>query len=202
MKPTLSSVLSQHLEPFLADHKIPPYQLNALKSYRACRTPLLGSHSRYCENGHLMGVWYSSCKRRGCAQCQGLSNARWLAAQKERLLSVTHHHWIFTLPHDLLDLWRYNRAIFQDVLFRAVAGVLTTLSRDPKYLGAQPGFVLTLHTWGRNLSLHPHIHCLITHGGLRDGEWIEPRKSVLFPARVMMQLFRRSWRRAAGRPGG
>ena len=188
MKPTLSSILDQHLEPFLADHTLPPYQLKALKSYRACRTASLGSHSRYCENGHLMGVWYSSCKRRGCAQCQGLSNARWLAAQKERILAVTHHHWVFTLPHELLILWRFNRALFQDLLFKAVADVLATLSRDPKYLGAKPGYVLTLHTWGRNLSLHPHIHCLISHGGLNGTDWIDPKKSVMFPARVMMQL--------------
>jgi len=138
-----------------------------------------------------MGVWYSSCKRRGCAQCQGLSNARWLALQKERLLGITHHHWIFTLPHDLLPLWRYNRGLLQDVLFRSVSGALGTLSNDPKHLNAQPGYLLTLHTWGRNLSLHPHIHCLISHGGLnRDGNWVDPRRSSLFPARVMMRLFR------------
>jgi len=191
MKPTVSSILQDHLEDFLGFVRIPQYQLKALKSYRACRTPALGSHSRYCENGHLMGVWYSSCKRRGCAQCQGLANARWLALQKERLLPVTHHHWVFTLPHELLPLWRYNRELMQDLLFRAVADVLATLSHDPQYLDAQPGFVLTLHTWGRNLSLHPHIHCLIAHGGLsRSGEWVEPKKSRLFPARVMMQLFR------------
>ena len=191
MRPTISSVLDQHLEGFLETHKLPLYQLKALKSFRACRTSMLGSHGQYCENGHLMGVWYSSCKRRGCAQCQGLSNARWLAAQKERLLAVTHHHWIFTLPHELLPLWRHNRAAMQDLLFRAVAETLSVLSRDRKYLNAQPGYLLTLHTWGRNLSLHPHIHCLISHGGLGKGDqWVEPRRKSLFPARVMMQLFR------------
>ena len=136
MRPTISSVLDQHLEGFLETHKLPLYQLKALKSFRACRTSMLGSHGQYCENGHLMGVWYSSCKRRGCAQCQGLSNARWLAAQKERLLAVTHHHWIFTLPHELLPLWRHNRAAMQDLLFRAVAETLSVLSRDRKYLNA------------------------------------------------------------------
>lgn len=184
-------MLDQHLDTFLGSQGIPLYQLKALESYRACRTAALGSHSQYCENGHLMGVWYSSCKRRGCPQCQGLSNARWLASQKERLLGVTHHHWIFTLPHELLPLWRYNRALLQDLLFDAVAGVLNTLSRDRQHLNAQPGFMLTLHTWGRNLSLHPHIHCLISHGGLNgSGQWITPKRASLFPARVMMQLFR------------
>jgi hypothetical protein len=120
-----------------------------------------------------------------------LSNERWLAVQRERLLASTHHHWVFTLPHDLLPLWRYNRVVMQDLLFRSVADVLAVLSRDANYLGAQPAFSLTLHTWGRNLSLHPHIHCLIAHGGLNaESQWVTPRKKCLFPARVMMQLFR------------
>lgn len=191
MKPTLATVLDRHLGAFLANHKIPLYQLKALESYRRCRTAALGSHSQYCENGHLMGIWYSSCRRRGCTQCQGLANANWLAAQKARLLSVTHHHWIFTLPHDLLPLWCYNRGVLQNILFKAVASVIATLSADSRYLDAQPGYLLALHTWGRNLSLHPHIHCLISHGGVNAaGHWIEPKKACLFPARVMMQLFR------------
>lgn len=191
MAATLSQFLTDNLEPFLQTHKVPDYQLKALKSYRACRTQALGSHSQYCENGHLMGVWYNSCKRRGCPQCQAISNARWLSAQRQRLLAVTHHHWIFTLPHELLPLWRYNRALIQDVIFNSVAATLKLLSHDARYLNARPAYFLTLHTWGRNLSLHPHIHCLIAHGGLdHEGQWLTPKKSCLFPARVMMQLFR------------
>ena len=188
---TLTQVLDSHLERFLQSHRIPAYQLKALKAYRSCRTKLLGGHSQYCENGHLMGVWYNSCKRRGCPQCQGLSNERWLLSQKEKLLAATHHHWVFTLPHDILVLWRYNRPVMQDILFQSVARTLSQLAQDRQYLAARPAFMLALHTWGRNLSLHPHIHCLIAHGGLDDdSHWQQPQKSCLFPAKVMMQLFR------------
>jgi len=188
---TLTQVLDAHLEPLLQNYRIPAYQLKALKAYRSCRTKRLGGHSQYCENGHLMGVWYNSCKRRGCPQCQGLSNERWLLSQKEKLLAATHHHWVFTLPHDLLPLWRYNRRLMQDILFQSVARTLAQLAQDRQYLAARPAFLLALHTWGRNLSLHPHIHCLIAHGGLNaGGDWQSPRKSCLFPAKVMMQLFR------------
>jgi hypothetical protein len=191
MAAALSQFLQDNLEPFLQKHKLTQHQLKTLKSYRACRTNSLGGHSQYCQNGHLMGVWYNSCKRRGCPSCQALSNARWLAAQRSRLLAVTHHHWIFTLPHELLPLWRFNRERFQDLIFQSVSATLKVLGRDKQYLNAQSAYMLTLHTWGRNLSLHPHIHCLIAHGGLdQQGRWIEPKKRCLFPAKVMMALFR------------
>lgn len=191
MAAALSQFLQDNLEPFLQKHRLPYHQLKTLKSYRACRTKALGGHSQYCENGHLMGVWYNSCKRRGCPECQALANARWLTTQRSRLLAVSHHHWIFTLPHDLLSLWQFNRELFQDLIFQSVSATLKLLSRDNRYLDAQPAYMLTLHTWGRNLSLHPHIHCLIAHGGLDpQGQWKKPKKRCLFPARVMMALFR------------
>lgn len=151
----------------------------------------MGSHTQYCEQGHLMGVWHNSCKRRGCPQCKAMDTERWLQSTRQILLAETHHHWIFTLPHELLPLWRYNTAVLQDMLFSSVADTLKQLARDKSLLGAQPGYLLNLHTWGRNLSLHPHIHCLISQGGIdRQGAWRSPRKQVLFPAKVMMQLFR------------
>ena len=189
--PTLSALLDKQLEPFLATHRIPRYQYKALNSYRACRTPRLGSHSQYCQNGHLMGVWYDSCKRRGCPQCLALTSERWLQQQRNNLLDESHHHWVFTLPHDLLPVWRFNRILLQDILFRSVSETLKIMAKDKRYLAARPAYLLSLHTWGRNLGLHPHIHCLIASGGQdKLGKWKKPKKSILFPAKVMMQLFR------------
>lgn len=138
-----------------------------------------------------MGVWYDSCKRRGCPQCLAYSTEVWLTRQQERLLAETHHHWVFTIPDELLDIWRFNRRLMQDLRFSVVADTLKLLSKDKKYLVAQPAFILSLHTWGRNLVLHPHIHCLIACGGLNGaGQWVTPTRKVLFPAQVLMQLFR------------
>jgi hypothetical protein len=190
-KTTLTKILQADLELFLQTHKLPAHQVKTLKQYRVCRTAALGGHSQYCENGHKMGVWYNSCKRRGCPQCQSLPTERWLNYQRQRLLDTTHHHWIFTLPHQFLDLWRYNRVLLQNALYSAVAETLQLLARDARYLNARPAFLLTLHTWGRNLSLHPHIHCLIADGGLDEaGDWAAPQKKCLFPAKVMSQLVR------------
>ena len=98
---------------------------------------------------------------------------------------------IFTLPHALHDLWRYNRAWFTQVLFEGVAKTLQAFCSDPDYLGAVAGFTLALHPWGRSLSLHPHLHVLITDGGLNvEGQWQRPQRSVYLPMRAVMTLFR------------
>ncbi|MCB1646769.1 MAG: IS91 family transposase [Pseudomonadales bacterium] len=188
---SLSTLLDSHLDSFLDAHRLPPDKIKVLKSYRACRTARMGSHAQYCEQGHPMGVWYNSCKRRGCPQCRTMDTERWLQAARGTLLAETHHHWVFTIPHELIPLWQYNTPVMQDLLFRSVADTIKQLARDRSLLGAQPGFLLNLHSWGRNLSLHPHIHCLITHGGLdQQGQWRSPKKKIMFPAKVLMTLFR------------
>lgn len=110
---------------------------------------------------------------------------------QRHLLACAHHHLIFTLPHELHGLWRYNRAWSTQTLFTTVAATLHTLCADPNHLGAQAGFLLALHTWGRALPLHPHIHALLTDGGLSaQGTWQRPKRSCVLPARVVMHLFR------------
>jgi hypothetical protein len=110
--------------------------------------------------------------------------------QRARLIACAHHHLIFTIPHELNALWCWNRALLAKLLFGCVREVLFELLADPKYLGATPAFISALHTWGRSLSLHPHLHVLIADGGLKDGRWLKPRRSHFLPARVVMLVFR------------
>jgi hypothetical protein len=106
-------------------------------------------------------------------------------------VACDHYHTIFTLPQDLNDLWRYNRREFTNLLFLAVRDTLFELLGDAKYLGARPGMILALHSWGSNLITHLHIHCLLTGGGLsRDGRWLAVRKKCLLPRKVLMIKFR------------
>jgi len=108
-----------------------------------------------------------------------------------RLLPIRHFHLVFTLPHELLPIWRFNQHWLTQCLFKVTADTLMTLSRDKRYLGAMPGMLMNIHTWGRNLSLHPHIHCLMTGGGLTsDGQWREARQDFLFPARIVRSIYR------------
>jgi hypothetical protein len=116
---------------------------------------------------------------------------RWLEFQKARLLAGPHRHLIFTLPHELNALWQWNGSVMGERLFQAVRTTLLELTGDARYLGALPGFLCALHTWGCSLALHPHVHCLITEGGLdAAGHWQAPRKGCFLPARVVMALFR------------
>jgi hypothetical protein len=131
---------------------------------------------------------------------------RWLAKHQARLLNCDHYHVIFTLPHALNPVWRANVALMTSLLFPAVRDTLFTLLGDPAYLGAQPGIIVGLHTWGQTLVFHPHIHCVVTGGGLSPaGRWIALRNGYLLPGRVVMAVcrgkflaaLRRAWSRGA-----
>jgi len=188
---SLQTLLQQHFPRFIENHKLPLYQYKTARHLMECRTEKLGGHTQYCENGHVNGVWYNSCKDRACPKCKGIHSERWLRKTESVLLRCPHHHIIFTLPHELNGLWSHNRSLMTDILFKAVQETLKQLSQDERYLNATPGFINALHTWGRNLSLHPHIHCLITHGGLtKSNKWKQPKKKCLFPRKVVMMIFR------------
>ena len=188
---TLQGLLEQHLPKVRERIKLPVYQHKALDRLAVCRTQALGGHTQYCPNGHVNGVWYNSCKHRACPQCQGLASEEWLRNTQSILLNCPHHHVIFTIPEALNKLWQYNREFMTGILFKVVQETVREFANDPKYLGAVPGMLAVLHTWGRNLSLHPHIHMLISHGGLdAKGQWVEPKKGSLFPQKPVMMVFR------------
>lgn len=188
---TLQRLLNNHLLQFISQRRIPLYQLKALERLSVCRTGVLGGHAQYCENNHLNGVWYNSCKQRHCPQCRGVATEEWLLNTKRVLLDCPHHHIVFTIPSELNVLWQYNLGKMRDLLFKAVQDTLKTFSADPKYLEATPGILCALHTWGRNLSLHPHIHALVSHGGInKKGNWVEPKRDILFPQKPVMQVYR------------
>jgi hypothetical protein len=188
---TLQGIFRKHFEAYAARHRLPAYVHRAAYWIAHCRTAQLGGHLRRCPEGHSERAFYNSCHQRICPQCQGLATERWLERQRARLLACAHHHLIFTIPHELNALWCWNRAPMAKCLFGAVRDTLMELLSDPRYLGAQPAFLAALHTWGRSLSLHPHLHVLIADGGLdQHGAWVKPRRSHFLPARVLMLVFR------------
>ena len=155
-----------------------------------CRTAAMGGHVRACPEGHETRVHFNSCRHRACPQCGRSRVESWLAARLAQLLPCDHYHVIFTLPHELEPLWHAQRARMQDLLFGCVRDTLLELLGDAKYLGARPGVIATLHTWGRTLSFHPHVHCLVTGGGLSASGWKPVRNGYLLPVRVVRKLFR------------
>jgi hypothetical protein len=188
---TLQAIFQDAFPAYEQSHALPAHVRRAAHAIIRCRTAALGGHIQACPDGHVSRVWYNSCRHRSCPQCASLQTERWLVLQRARLLACDHYHVIFTLPHDLNPLWLANVPVMTTLLFQAVRDTLVALLADPKYLGAQPGMIAALHTWSQTLVLHPHVHCLVTGGGLTpDGQWKAVRHGFLLPVRVVMAVFR------------
>ena len=195
--PELGDILRRHGERYVASHPVSGTQHQVLRTLSQCRTAALGGHLEACGRcGHRRAV-YHSCRNRHCPKCQVLAQADWLESRRADLLPVDYFHVVFTLPHELGPLALYRPRVIYDLLFRTAADTLATFSRDPRYFSAQtggtPGITAILHTWGQNLSLHPHLHCVVTGGALAcDGEsFVTPRyKGFLFPVRALAKVFR------------
>jgi hypothetical protein len=188
---TIQDILGLGLPDFLDTHAVPDYQLKAALNLLRCRTAALGGHIEECPEGHTQHVWYNSCRHRSCPQCAFLQIEQWLEKKKELILPCDHYHFIFTQPSELRRLWQYNLEPMADLLFHSSSATLTKLLGDEAHLGARPGILAALHTWGRTLVFHPHLHCLVTGGGLTpDGEWKAVRNGFLLPARVVREVYR------------
>ncbi len=177
---------------FRASRRLSGVQLAALRAIERCRTPTLGGTREVCSDcGTERSVW-RSCRNRHCPKCQALATERWLEARVEELLPVDYVHVVFTLPHALNPIALLKPRMVYGLLFRAAADTLLEFARDPRYLGAEPGILTVLHTWGQNLSLHIHLHCIVTAGGLDPTRkrWIRRPGGYLFPVRALSRVFR------------
>jgi len=152
----------------------------------------MGGHKDKCDRCGHIEISYNSCRNRHCPKCQTLQKEKWIEARNEDLLPIQYFHVVFTIPSELNPLVIMNQQIMYDLMFRSVSETLMELSGNPKHLGARVGFMGVLHTWGQNLMDHPHIHCVVTGGGLSlDGNrWISCRKRFFIPVRVISALFR------------
>ena len=167
-------------------------QARVVRAILNCRTAALGGHIQQCDRCDHREIAYNSCRDRHCPKCQGSQQFRWLEAQQQHLLPIEYHHVVFTVPDTLHALFRANPRRGYGLLFAAVAETLHDVARNPKNLGATIGFSCVLHTWTQTLLFHPHIHCIVTGGGLDPDRrrWIAARRGFLFPVRILAQLFR------------
>jgi len=189
--PTIQSVMNLGWKAYESIHPLPGYVRDAIAALMSCRTKALGGHVQGCPDGHFKRHWYNSCKHRLCPQCAYIQVERWLLKQKARLLGTDHYHIIFTISHDLNDIWLLNVKIMTNLLIKAVRDTLFDFLEDPKHVGGLPGIILSLHTWTQTGLLHNHIHCLITGGGLgSDGTWRNPKRDGLLPYKAVMIKFR------------
>jgi hypothetical protein len=197
----VADVIRSHGEAFLQKYggHLTATQKKALRDLALCRTAALGGHVERCLDCGHERVSYNSCRNRHCPKCQALSRARWLERESAYLLPVEYHHVVFTLPAELADLAAHHGSALYNLLMQSAAETLREVAANPKRLGAQIGVLMVLHTWGQNLHLHPHVHCVVTGGGLScnaRGEvdasprWVSCRPGFFLPVRVLSRLFR------------
>ena len=167
-----------------------------LQRLRTCRTSALGYHVYRCSDEDCAHVKYQyhSCRDRHCPQCGALKKQEWIEARTAELLPVKYYHVVFTLPHELNSLVMGHRRELYKLLFDASSQTLLTFAADPQYLAALPGIISVLHTWGQQLSFHPHIHSIVSGGGIAaDGSWKQATKNdwqFLFPVKAMGKVYR------------
>jgi hypothetical protein len=191
----VAEVFRRYGEAYRQQHgaSLTPAQRRVMSAIECCRTAALGGHLEQCDRcGHQRPA-FNSCGDRHCPKCQSLARARWLEARQAELLDTEYFHVVFTLPEPIAAIAYQNQKVLYGLLFRATAQTLLTIAADPQHLGAEIGFFALLHTWGQTLLYHPHLHCVVSGGGLSpDGtQWIGCRAGFFLPVRVLSRLFRR-----------
>ena len=162
-------------------------QAKAVSHILACRTGRLGGHVAVCNRCGYTHFAYHSCHDRHCPTCGSLDQALWAEAQLQHLLPVSYFHLVFTVPASLRPFFARNgRALALEALFAAVSEtILETAARR----GLRPGVLAVLHTWTQKLTFHPHLHCLVTGGGLGPDGFVH-RRRYLLPRRVLQIVFK------------
>jgi Putative transposase/Transposase zinc-binding domain len=189
----VAQIFRHHGPEYRKNHRLTPEQHKAMRDIESCRTARLGGHLDVCSQGcGYLAMSYNSCRNRHCPKCQSLKQAQWLAARLKRLLPVPYFHLVVTLPHELKPLARCNPEPVFHLLFESASRALGQFARDYEGLEAQVGFTAVLHTWDQDLNFHPHLHLVVTGGGLSpDGSrWVAARNSFLLPVRALSKIIR------------
>ena len=193
----LAEIFCQHGAAYRQKHaeRMLPSHHQAMRAIERCRTEALGGHVYQCPDCGEEQYSYHSCRNRHCPKCQQGAAQQWLEKQKDLLLPTPYFLLTFTLPDGLRRVARSHQKLFYNLLFRASAAATQKLAQDPRFIGGQVGMVGVLHTWGRMLTYHPHVHYLVPAGGVdKDGNWLSAQNAFLLPVKALAKIFRAKFR--------
>ena len=166
-------------------------QAKAVHHIMNCKTGAYGANISQCSECEHIQYHNNSCRDRSCPMCQAISNELWVDAQNEHILGIDYYHLVFTVPRELNALIYCNQRELYSLFFQSVADTVMELSKDTAHMGATPGFISIMHTWGSNLSYHPHIHLLSTGDGLdRERNWHQKKDAYFLTVKTMAALFK------------
>ena len=190
-KHELADVICQFGKCLLQNGELSPKQIKVFYNIVQCRTASLGGHEQVCKDCGVIHYSYNSCRDRHCPKCQGTKQALWVEKLMKSTLAVKHYHIIFTVPHELNQIYLWDRRLYCNILFRAVNRTLHSFGYT--HYGCETGAVAVLHTWGQNLSLHPHLHCIVPAAGYSlSGKWrhIGKYENYLYPVHQLSAAFK------------
>lgn len=189
-KYTIQDIFIKYGAEYTQTHKLSKEQWKVYNSIIKCKTKSLGIHTMTCKNCGEVYTSLNSCRNRHCPMCQAYKREQWIEKESKNLLNCSYFHVVTTVPSELNEIALYNQKIFYNILFIATSTSIQKLALDKKWLGANVGITSILHTWGSTLEFHPHIHSIVTGGGLKDNEWISSKENYLFKVQVLSSLFR------------
>lgn len=188
----IADVFRQFAPSYLAAYgaHMPPSHLRAIEDILACHTKVMGGHMYQCQDCGERFYVLHGCGNRACPSCHYARTLAWLDARREQMLACPYYHVVFTLPEHLRAIARGNQSDCYGILMKAAVQALMTACGDPHYLGATPAVMAVLHTWNASLGLHPHVHLLVSAGGVNGDEpqWRTPAEGFLAPVRVLSRL--------------
>jgi len=194
----IAGIFKKHGSSYLSKYSagMLPSHIKAFDDILKCRTPIMGGKVYYCPDCKKYEYSYYSCGNRNCPKCQNDKANLWLDKNNKLLLPVNHFMVTFTLPEELRSFARSNQKLFYNLLFKCSSKSIEKLSADPKYIGGKPGMIGVLHSWSRTLAYHPHIHYIVTGGGLSEekNKWNKSRSNFLLPVKALSVIFRAKFR--------
>ena len=195
----IADIFRKYGSVFREKYRLPLHYIKVMNLVSVCRTSALGGHLEKCDQCGYQRNAYNSCRNRHCPKCQYAAKEKWIDRRKSELLPVPYYHIVFTIPEELNNITLVNKRVMYSILFKSASETLLVLGKDPKHLGAEIGIIAVLHTWGQNLMDHPHLHCIVTGGGLsrNKSKWVKAKKArhknFFIHVNVLSDLFKKKF---------
>ena len=189
-KYNIKTIFTTYGPTYKKKYKLSKEQWNVYNAIINCKTSRLGIHIITCDKCGHKEIALNSCRNRHCPNCQAYAREKWIEAENSNILDCPYYHVVTTIPDTLNEIILYNKKTCYDILFKATSESILELAKDPKWLGAKVGITSILHTWGQTMQFHPHIHSIVTGGGLSNNKWIESKENYLFKVQVLSSLYR------------
>ncbi|MEG1597793.1 MAG: IS91 family transposase [Bacilli bacterium] len=190
MKYTIQDIFQTYGPEYIKKHNL---SIEAWKVYNSivnCKSKELGVHTITCEECGKSVTSFNSCRNRHCPMCQSYAREKWIHNESNYLLNCPYFHIVTTVPSELNEIFLLNKKELYNILFKATSESILELCDDIKLLGGKPGITSILHTWGQTLEFHPHIHSIVTGGGIKNNKWVEANKEYFFKVQILSSLFR------------